>query len=189
MSAGTIHVKSSIILSASFAVLGLVGYPTLPSALGALVGTFITPDLDVDNGFVGDNIIKKRFGNLGKKIWKWFWKPYKDSFKHGKFASHFPVFSTAIRLLYIYFFAITIPHLVFWALVVPNWSLEYALQFYAVRLFHPYFFLGLAYSDTIHYTLDVLTTNSKLTVGGRLQKNIRRLRRWYIKRHNSQKHR
>jgi uncharacterized metal-binding protein len=127
---------------------------------GALVGIVVSPDLDVDVGNVSGKILGKVLGNFwGVNLWRRFWKLYSTSFKHGRFASHFPVFSTIVRLWYIYFFVILIPHIVIYFLIRPSWDLMYVLTFYAMIFAEKYFLAGLIASDVIHYALDVLTKN------------------------------
>lgn len=124
-------------------------------AAGALAGTIITPDLDVDKAFIGDKIIEKKVGSLAKRFWLWFWKPYKTSMKHGRYLSHFPVISTLVRLLYIHFRLILLPGLVYW-LIYPQWDIRQL-----VLTIPPTFVYGLVGSDIIHYFLDLLTTEHK----------------------------
>jgi uncharacterized metal-binding protein len=121
------------------------------------MGTIVTPDLDVDRAFIGDRIIKKKGGKLAQKLWLLFWMPYKTSCKHGRFMSHFPVFGTTVRLLYIFFWFILLPHLVYWFLVRPERDLALMLEWYLRAIFNQYFLYGLMSSDTIHYFLDILT--------------------------------
>lgn len=164
MSAGRTHVSASLILASGFS-LGAV-YSLEPRllicAFGALAGTIISPDLDVDKAFIGDKIVEKRVGWFGKRIWLWFWRPYKTSFSHGRFASHFPIFSTFMRLVYIYFLTI-LPFYGFYFLMLhshyyQDWLMN-ELYYWVAVLFNPWFFYGLASSDTVHYFLDKLTRN------------------------------
>lgn len=161
MSTGRIHLQSSLILAASFsgAALVLGDARLLECAGGALVGIFITPDLDLNNeGIVQGKFIKKKLGQSFLRAWKYFWKGYSSSAKHGSWLSHSPIFSTFIRLSYAYYWVIFIPHVVFYALFFPNWSLPYVLSWYAMYLFAPFFIYGLVSSDVIHFFLDALTT-------------------------------
>ena len=167
MSAGHVHVKSSLILAASFSLAAMYSFDArlLVCTAGAMVGTVLTPDLDVDKSFVGDKIIEQRVGWFGKKIWLLFWKPYKTSCKHGRFMSHFPVFSTFVRLSYIYFMTI-IPFYLIYSLIFPSGYFKVELInecYYWVKMFlNPFFFYGLASSDLTHFFLDILTKESKL---------------------------
>lgn len=163
MSSGRVHLKASLTLSAGFAIGAMltVNPKLLICAGGSLAGILLTPDLDVDKTYIGDKIIEERVGWFGKRVWMWLWKPYKTSFKHGRFASHFPVFSTFTRLSYIYFWLIFLPHILIKLLFNPHWDLIYVLSWYATMLLDIYFFIGLAGSDFLHYCLDKLTKESK----------------------------
>lgn len=130
--------------------------------VGSMVGTIITPDLDVDKNYIGDKIVEERVGWIGKRVWVWFWKPYKTSFKHGRFASHFPLFSSFVRLAYLYFMLI-LPFYAVYFLTLHSWNyntwLMQELMFWVTIFLNPYFFYGLASSDLIHYALDKMTKN------------------------------
>lgn len=134
----------------------------LECTAGALVGVLISPDLDVDRAYIGDKLVQKRFGWVGRRVWEWFWRPYKVSFKHGQFASHFPIYSTFTRLSYIYFWLIFVPHSLIKLFGFFHWSLMYVLQWYGILFLSLPFFCGLAGSDLIHWTLDRLTTEHKV---------------------------
>jgi uncharacterized metal-binding protein len=124
-----------------------------------LVGILLTPDLDVDKTYIGNQIIKKKLGYIPERLWNGFWWGYKKSFKHGQFGSHFPVFSTLVRLMYVYFWTILVPHFLIYFSANPNWNLTFVLQWYAKIFVEFYFFFGLVSSDFIHYALDRLTKN------------------------------
>jgi uncharacterized metal-binding protein len=128
---------------------------------GALFGIICSPDADVDAGNISNTIIKQKAGWFGERLWRKFWSGYSGSFKHGRFASHFPIFGTFVRLAYIYFWLIFLPHALIKLLFSPHWELIYVLGWYAKIIFDTAFFVGLAGSDTIHYFLDILTTEHK----------------------------
>jgi uncharacterized metal-binding protein len=164
VSAGTTHVKASVILATGFGVGALLSgnKEILFCSAGALTGILLSGDLDVDAGNISNKIIRKRVGWFGERIWRWFWKPYAESFKHRGFASHFPVYSTFMRLAYIYFVGI-IPFYMVYSLIgyLPNFKVDLMYElYYWVRVFLYFpFFYGLASSDLIHYTLDIGTKN------------------------------
>lgn len=160
MSDGHAHLKSSLILAASLSAAALVYQDPkiLECAGGALFGIVCSPDLDVDKGFIANHIIRKRVGWFWERAWRWFWKGYSESFKHRGFASHFPIFSTFVRLAYIYFWLIFVPHSLIKLLGFFQWELMYVLNWYAILFLSPMFFIGLASSDLIHYVLDLLTS-------------------------------
>lgn len=119
-----------------------------------MLGVILSPDLDVDSGSIGNFVIRKRLGVFAEKIWRGFWRGYSKSFKHRGFASHFPVFSTFVRLSYIYFWVILIPHVIVKLLLDPAWSLPYVLYWYAIIFLSPMMLYGLCSSDLIHWALD-----------------------------------
>ena len=119
MSSGKTHLKASLTLSAGFAIGAMVSLDprVLTCSAGAMAGVLLTPDLDVDKAYIGDKIIEERVGWFGKGVWMWFWKPYKTSFKHGQFASHFPIFGTLVRVFYIYFMLILPFYLIYFLIL------------------------------------------------------------------------
>lgn len=131
------------------------------SAAGALVGILVSPDLDVDAGNISNKIIKQRVGWFGEKLWRWFWSGYSGSFKHGQTASHLPIFSTFVRIAYVYFWLIFLPHFLIKLLGLFHWELMYVLQWYATIFFDVRFFAGLAGADFVHFGLDLMTKESK----------------------------
>lgn len=161
MSSGGTHVKASLMLAAGFSVGALISQDInlLKCVAGSLVGILVTPDADVDKSTVANQIIKKKVGWFGERLWRWFWSGYSSSFKHGQFASHFPVFGTFVRLSYIYFWVIFIPHFLIYFSLNPHWNLIFVLEWYARIFIEFYFMCGLIGSDLIHYTLDKLTKN------------------------------
>lgn len=161
MSSGKTHVKASLFLAAGFSIGALIsGEPMmLRCVAGALTGVLLTPDLDVDKTYIGNKIIKKRLGYIPERMWNGFWWGYKKSFKHGQFASHFPIFSTFVRLAYVYFWVIFLPHFLIWLSLNPNWNLTFVLAWYAKIFLDSWYLYGLMSSDLIHYTLDKLTKN------------------------------
>ena len=166
MSSGTVHAKASIILASTFTVASLYNPRILECAAGAMAGILLSPDLDLDARNISYKIIRKR-SLFGEKLWSWFWRGYRKSFKHGQFASHFPIFSTFVRLFYIYFWIILVPH-VFLKLPflmklspIPQWDLMFVLSWYAKIFLSWMFVYGLMASDVIHWALDALTVEHK----------------------------
>ena len=164
LSAGTTHRKASIILASAFGVGALITFrmELAQCAVGSLIGILVTPDWDVDKSFIGNKIIKKKLGYIPERIFNTWLKPYKTSFKHGQFASHFPVYGTYGRLFYILFTLIVPFYIVyFFALLSVNYhfNLIYELGWWCRILFVSWYTVGLIASDTIHYALDILTKN------------------------------
>lgn len=163
MSTGRIHLQSSLILAASFsgAALILNDVRLLECAGGAVLGVFLSGDLDVDSGNISNFVIRKHLGVIAEKTWRGFWRGYSRSFKHRGFASHFPIFSTFVRLSYIYFWVILIPHILIYFSFFPAWSLMYVLSWYSILFLSPMLFYGLASSDLIHWALDTFSKDKK----------------------------
>lgn len=147
MPRGSTHSKATFLLAAAGGALTYhLGHP-LPHVLalsgGALVGLVITPDLDVDEGCISNDIIRKSAGKWIEHLWAFFWQPYARLLPHRSRLSHFPVIGTALRLAYI----AIIPALAWWFTggmfaqpAFPAWG------WWAVG--------GLALADTLHYVMD-----------------------------------
>lgn len=76
--------------------------------LGAAAGLVLSPDMDVDGGWIGHYWIRKVLGRPGEWYFNTIVTPYQKSFKHRSFWSHFPLISTALRLIYFVFPFITL---------------------------------------------------------------------------------
>lgn len=164
MSSGNTHRKASLILASGFSLGAIIiSSPEMAKcAVGALVGVMATPDWDVDKKFIGNRIIKKRLGNLAEKVFDAWLKPYKTSFKHGRFGSHFPVYGTFGRLFYV-LFTLIVPFYVIYFLILLSFNyhtnLINELMWWCRIMFASWYTFGLVYSDVIHYFLDILTKN------------------------------
>jgi len=131
-------------------------------AIGSVAGVFITPDLDLNNkGIVQGSFIKRKLGSLALCMWSFLWRNYALSLSHGSWISHFPVFSTVVRLLYVYFWLIFVPHSSVKLLGFFQWQLIPVLEWWLIIFFSPFFLCGLICSDTLHYVLDKLTKEKK----------------------------
>jgi uncharacterized metal-binding protein len=159
MSAGCVHQKASVILGAGFLLGSFAFGPGLEYAIGSLVGIMLTPDLDVDGGYIGNTIIRNRMGLLAERAWDGLWYFYRKSIKHGSELSHFPIVSTLFRLAYVFFFLVVTPYTIL-ALALPGaWDMGAELHWWIERIFSHYrIIVGLMGSDLIHYVLDTLTT-------------------------------
>jgi len=159
MSAGCVHQKASVILAGGFLLGSLVFGPGIEYAAGALIGIMLTPDLDVDNGYIGNKIIRNKLGHWVEKGWDMLWHFYRRSLKHGSELSHFPVVSTLFRLAYLFFFLIVIPYVVLVIFIPDKLNIRLEFQWWInLILSHYELILGLIGSDLIHWTLDVSTT-------------------------------
>jgi len=155
MSNGRTHTIASIILAGGF-LLGGGGQ----EAIGALLGVMLSPDLDVDNGFSADRYIRNSVGRVFETGWDGLWYFYRRSLKHGGELSHFPIVSTMGRIAYLFLFAIVIPTLFLSQFLDMN--VQYELNWWWGKITqHWRLIVGLIGADTIHYFLDLLTTEHK----------------------------
>ena len=135
-------------------------------AASCLAGIALSPDTDVDGGYIGHYYARKIFGKPGEWYYNGIMKPYQLSFKHRSFWSHFPLISTLLRLTYMAMPFIIIPFsdqdtpvseifircIISSVLLMPVWFILYTLHpdwgiFVSV-------YIGLALSDTLHYLFD-----------------------------------
>ena len=147
-------------------------------ALGSLSNILLSPDLDLDEGYIGIHMIRTYFGDLPAWIWQMIWKPYARLMPHRSVRSHFPVISTAIRLGYIYFIyqAVFQTINVFLFFVARGNSIpvyQIPMQEIWSSIVHPFgvwtvrsvnafsYFCGLCFADTLHALMDVVSTNFK----------------------------
>lgn len=159
MSKGIVHTKASVVTMGAYlagAVINL-SFADLQYVVGACVGIFIHPDLDVDHGKVHSyKIVDRRFAYIGKVLWY----PYRKSMRHGSMLSHLPVLSTLGRVAYLYLFVLVIPYLV----LAPVLHLDFwgELEWWTQQLLSHYrIILGLMTTDLIHWALDVFTKENK----------------------------
>ncbi len=158
------HRKASIFLTLAFlfTTVAQLNLSNLLFCIGSLIGVIATPDWDVDNGFIGDQMIRDRIGSWAEKLWKMLLYWYRRSLKHGSPISHFPIISTYGRILYLFVILILIPHSVFYIIFHPSWDLTTVLFWYwNIINSQPKIIEGLIASDIIHFTLDILTTEHK----------------------------
>lgn len=138
------------------------GVPEYQYVTGALVGIFLTPDLDVDNGYIGNTIIRNRLGWWAEKGWDMLWYFYRKSLKHGSELSHFPVVSTVFRLAYLFLFLLVIPYSVVELAIPGLLDIPHEFQWWWFKILeHWKVIIALMGSDLIHYVLDVATTEHK----------------------------
>ena len=157
MSAGTVHLKASQILTIGFVVGSVLTWDAVPLnyAVGSMVGIYITPDLDVDAGNITDKIIRQKLGKKAEDVWDAFWYMYRRSLKHGGELSHLPVIGTLGRIAYVYLLLIVIPHTVYYYIFQPSWNLIYVLYWYGAAIAGMWkIWLGLMGADAIHWVFD-----------------------------------
>ena len=146
-----INTALSIPLTAGALTIGWSPLYTVGMVVGYTFATFfMNPDLDLYS--------------LGYKSWGWLrfiWWPYQKALGHRSFASHFPVISTILRIIYLLWFPILLLFLLsasarsaFTHDDFPSWLLS--ISPYAVV-----FVIGMILSDSIHAILDVSSTELK----------------------------
>jgi len=150
----------------------------LYGVLGALSNILLSPDLDLDEGYIGIHVIRMYCGGFLANVWQTIWKPYAKIMPHRSIQSHFPVISTTIRLGYVYFIyqavsllinvvlffvrhGVTIP-----VYQIPFWDIWFSLKHLSgvwsvqsVNVFS--YFCGLCLADTLHAIMDAVSTNLK----------------------------
>ena len=150
MASGRSHSIASLAAATCFTVTAVYSHnpDLLWAAGGAFVGLILTPDLDQNTETISDFFVKsipdfmreiispleKVFNYLGLilgKVWFFYSWPYRWFFAHRSFGSHFPIFSTMIRIAYFL------------------WPL-----YYFGHPLHPAFVNGLVAADFIHWTMD-----------------------------------
>src|SRR3990167_7825711 len=104
MASGAVHSTVSIALAAAaMASIPIAGPLAVPIAIGLFTGVFVNPDLD-SNGPVNSHGQVRRFmgvaGDGLSLIWYLLWRPYALYFRHRSRASHLPILSTLIRVVY-----------------------------------------------------------------------------------------
>lgn len=102
MSSGRIHSAASlgaaISVGTSWVAFRYLGSNPIPVSVGIVLQIVMSPDQDVDAGYIGDYYMRKLW--LGW-WWKLLWNPYKLIVKHRSFLSHSIIFGTANRILYL----------------------------------------------------------------------------------------
>jgi len=128
---------------------GFTGEEVRLAATGCLTGIVLSPDLDVDGGFLGHVLVTKYLGKIVGTIWRVFWWPYAVLAPHRSWMSHAPLISTLLRLGYCYgtYFVVCA------ILQVPAWVPEPHMALYSCS--------GLVVSDTLHYIADIISTYLK----------------------------
>ncbi len=132
---GRVHTVTTIAL----AVATMAIYP--PATVGTLSGLILSPDLDVDDGFIGLAHLRRIpfIGVSVSYLWRAFWLPYSYIVPHRSHISHSIFFGTCLRVGYL-----SLPVL--------------ALNFFGVPVKMPTgignWFIGLCLADALHIILD-----------------------------------
>ena len=139
MSSGKDHRSASLGLAVAILLVPDFQWNHLYFSLGVLLGIWLSPDLDVDGGYIGLSL----FGqfNLLRIFWRFYWWLYAKLIPHRSPLSHFPLLSTAIRLVSLFW----IPLLI---------RLVYGYGFPQLSSSFWIIFLGVIASDLLHAVMD-----------------------------------
>ena len=143
MPSGRIHTITTIGLAVGSAC---AFEPAL--TVGIVSGLILSPDLDVDDGFIGLYHLRRIpvVGKLLSFAWRIFWWPYSKVVPHRSAISHSILFGTCLRVGY---------------LVLPILVLNYfGLPVYLLAKFGQWF-IGLCLSDALHIILDFSIRGNK----------------------------
>lgn len=112
------------------------------TGLGLALGVILSPDLDVNDGYIGLYVLRKL--HLPWMLWRGFWWPYSMLVPHRSPISHWPILGTAIRIVYLGL-PIAIIKLVFF----------HAMPLHLIQGEVTDILIGLLWSDTMHFILDM----------------------------------
>lgn len=116
--------------------------------VGILSGLILSPDLDIDEGFLGLHHLR-RIPIIGKPLslaWRVFWLPYSKIVKHRSVISHSIFFGTVLRVGYL-----ALPILILNYLGLPAHLPDKFGQW----------FVGICLSDALHIILDFTIKSDK----------------------------
>lgn len=165
---GWVHQNATISVAttlATTALLQAVGINhewahTAQIAGGSLIGIVLSPDLDIDKGFLAFKEMERTVPVLGwlvSKTFRLYWMPYSLAIPHRATFSHGPILSTLIRLVYLSPLIGVLTY--FGQLAAWDWF-GFSLWDYVVA--DPWRFwsaiirivIGLILADTCHFALD-----------------------------------
>lgn len=161
MSSGIVHRNASLMLAVGFVAGGVLFQDAnwAHYSVGAMIGVMVSPDWDVDRGFIGDMYVR-RLGSIAEFVWDSFLYVYRRSIKHGSPVSHWPILGTLGRIIYTYTILIFVPTLMASFIMTPNIVLPLVVLDHVFFITsHSKILIGLMASDAIHYILDLVTTN------------------------------
>lgn len=119
----------------------IAGNPALTA--GVLSGLVLSPDLDVDDGFIGFAHLRRIgcVGGLLSGLWRVYWYPYARLVPHRSHISHSVFFGTVVRVFYL-ILPVLLVNVLGVTVVIPAWF--------------GMWFIGLCLSDALHIALDWL---------------------------------
>lgn len=153
MASGKTHAGITVVTSGLLAIgMWKTGYLTEQIhlvAAGCMSGIFLSPDMDVDAGFLGHAYVDKYLGKIVGAVWRALWWPYAILIPHRSPLSHAPVISTTLRLVYWYTIYVIACIVFKWPVWIPDFAHAGLLYF------------GLVASDVMHYIADIVSTSLK----------------------------
>jgi uncharacterized metal-binding protein len=123
---------------------GLPAGDIVAAAGGCAAGIILTPDLDGTGTYHGRKLLKEYGGSVLALAWRILWFPYTEVIKHRSPVSHWPIFGTLVRILYLY----GIYGLICFVIGLRPTTVP-------LPVFIP-FFAGLAISDLLHFLADLV---------------------------------
>lgn len=137
MPSGRVHTMTTIVLAVGSVMSG----QDTALTVGILSGLVLSPDLDVDGGFIGLAHLRRVpiVGNLLSRCWQLFWLPYSKVVPHRSHISHSIFFGTCARVGY---------------LVLPLLALNVSGVPMKLPTETGQWFIGLSLADTLHIVLD-----------------------------------
>jgi len=134
-----------IVIPASLYVLSIDTGIGIGIAMGYLWGAYITPDWDLTGTTRDEGRMMRQLPIIGIVLYG-ISSAYGAIFrhKHRSFITHFPYISTAIRLIFIFWWLTVLYH--YGIISYQEWHLHLAIGI----------FIGLGFSDALHYAADML---------------------------------
>lgn len=157
------HVHTAVTLSIGVIGTGVCVYSgvdigtSLLFSSGCLIQIFMSPDLDVDDGFYGFYLVRRGLGRTVANFYRAFWFFYALEVPHRDLLSHGLVIGTVCRLLYlfagIYLFVLGPLQLV--GVQIPPLREMFTFMFPSM--------IGVLVCDVAHSLLDIFVSDVKKT--------------------------
>lgn len=156
MSSGLVHNKVTFVaswpVSVVVAILTLNFWYAVVAMLGCLSGIMFTPDLDLTITTRSEWLLIRRSKLIGY-VWIIIWYPYAKFIPHRSWASHYPIISTFIRVVYFSVFLFVVVGLIRLMFPSVSWYLWFVWDNVSYKVYLSYLF-GLVVSDTLHWFYD-----------------------------------
>jgi len=143
MPSGRVHTATTLMLA-----VGSLPMSDPALTVGIVSGLILSPDLDVDEGFIGLAHLRRVpfVGTSLAWLWRAFWWPYSKTVPHRSAISHAPLVGTSLRVGYLAF-----PLLAINIMGVPM----------TLPTGFGRWFIGLVLADALHILLDWTVKNEK----------------------------